>query len=82
MLGPTVEPSFISPTFLIGHPVLLSPLAKRRPDDPQRTERFEAYIGGFEMANAFSELNDPTDQYARFVAAGRDAAARPGHWGL
>jgi lysyl-tRNA synthetase, class II len=75
VLAATVEPGFISPTFLVGHPVLLSPLAKRRPDDPQRTERFEAYMGGFEMANAFSELNDPTDQYARFVAAGRDAAA-------
>ena len=75
VLGATVEPAFINPTFLVGHPVALSPLAKRRPDDPQRTERFEAYMAGFEMCNAFSELNDPTDQYARFVAAGRDAAA-------
>lgn len=75
VLGATVEPTFISPTFLVGHPVAISPLAKRRPDQPAITERFEAYIGGFEMCNAFSELNDPTDQHARFVAAGRDAAA-------
>lgn len=75
VLGATVEPTFISPTFLVGHPVAISPLAKRRPDVPSVTERFEAYMGGFEMCNAFSELNDPTDQYARFVAAGRDAAA-------
>jgi len=74
-LGEYVEPGFTSPTFLLGHPVALSPLAKRKSDNPLLTERFEAYMGGFEIANAFSELNDPIDQYARFLAAGRDAAA-------
>ena len=55
------------PIFLTGHPVEVSPLAKRNPEDPRITRRFEAYINGWEIANAFSELNDPIDQYERFA---------------
>ena len=55
------------PVFVVGHPVEISPLAKRDPADPRITRRFEAYINGWEVANAFSELNDPIDQYERFV---------------
>ncbi|MDR1571478.1 MAG: lysine--tRNA ligase [Clostridiales Family XIII bacterium] len=54
------------PVFVTGHPVEISPLAKRDPDDPRITRRFEAYINCWEIANAFSELNDPIDQYQRF----------------
>ena len=55
------------PIFLTGHPVEISPLAKRDPQDPRITRRFEAYINGWEIGNAFSELNDPIDQYERFA---------------
>ena len=55
------------PVFVTGHPVEISPLAKRDPKAPRITRRFEAYINGWEVANAFSELNDPIDQYERFV---------------
>lgn len=55
------------PVFVVGHPVEVSPLAKRDPHDPRITRRFEAYINGWEIANAFSELNDPIDQYNRFA---------------
>jgi len=54
------------PIFITGHPVDVSPLAKRDPKDPRITRRFEAYINTWEIANAFSELNDPIDQYNRF----------------
>mgnify|MGYP003612876049 CR=1 FL=1 len=54
------------PVFITGHPVEISPLAKRDPKDPRITRRFEAYVNGWEIANAFSELNDPIDQYERF----------------
>jgi lysyl-tRNA synthetase class 2 len=54
------------PVFVTGHPVEVSPLSKRDPEDPRITRRFEAYINGWEIANAFSELNDPIDQYQRF----------------
>lgn len=61
-------PGFLDgPVFVVGHPVEISPLAKRDPKDPRITRRFEAYINGWEVANAFSELNDPIDQYERFV---------------
>ena len=60
-------PGFMDgPIFVTGHPVEISPLAKRDPEDPRITRRFEAYINGWEIANAFSELNDPIDQYERF----------------
>ena len=60
------------PVFLTGHPVDVSPLSKRDPKDPRITRRFEAYINGWELSNAFSELNDPIDQYERFAEQQRE----------
>lgn len=67
-----IEPEMISPAFLVDYPVELSPLAKRRKDDPSMVYRFEAFAGGREIANAFSELNDPIDQRERFLAQLRE----------
>jgi lysyl-tRNA synthetase class 2 len=69
-----VEPALIQPTFITDYPVEISPLAKKKADDPTTVERFEYFIGGLEMGNAFTELNDPIDQRERFVAL-RDAVA-------
>ncbi len=66
-------PGFLDgPCFVCGHPVEVSPLAKKDPKDPRITRRFESYINGWEISNAFSELNDPIDQYERFEAQQRE----------
>ncbi len=75
LLKQFVRPRLIQPTFLIDYPVALSPLAKRKPEDPTHVERFQPYLGGGEIGNAFTELNDPLDQLARFQEQQRDRAA-------
>ena len=72
LLGDFLEPNLIQPTFLYDYPRAISPLAKSKPGDPQTVERFEGFIGGMELCNAFTELNDPIDQEARFLEMGRD----------
>ncbi len=67
MLGDFVEPNLIQPTFMYDYPRDISPLAKSKPGDPTIVERFEGFLGGMELLNAFTELNDPLDQEARFL---------------
>ena len=62
-----VEPNLIQPTFIIDFPKIISPLSKASPENPDIAERFELFINGMEVANGFSELNDPREQYERFV---------------
>jgi lysyl-tRNA synthetase class 2 len=69
-----VEDSLVQPTFVYDYPTEVSPLSKQRPDDPDTVERFELYAGGMEIANAFSELNDPAEQRRRFEAQLADRA--------
>jgi lysyl-tRNA synthetase class 2 len=75
LLSQAVEPTLIQPTILRDYPIELSPFAKRHPDEPEIVERFEAFAGGMEIANAFTELNDPDDQRARFAMLAADRAA-------
>jgi lysyl-tRNA synthetase, class II len=75
LLGEFLEPTLIQPTFLYDYPRDISPLAKSKPGDPLTVERFEGYVAGFELCNAFTELNDPLDQEQRFLEMGRDYAA-------
>ena len=75
LLTQGLEPTLIQPTILHDYPLELSPFAKRRPGEPDVVERFEAFAGGMEIANAFTELNDPDDQRARFAMAAADRAA-------
>jgi lysyl-tRNA synthetase class 2 len=70
LLSEYVEPTLIQPTFIFDYPRDISPLAKAAPGDPTTVERFEAYVAGFEIANAFTELNDPLEQELRFVEMG------------
>ncbi len=70
------EDKMIQPTFIMDHPIEISPLTKKKPDDPSKVERFELYINGWEMCNAYSELNDPIDQRERFAA--QDALSEQG----
>ena len=70
------EANLIQPTFIMDHPVDISPLTKRKPEKPDYVERFELFINGWEMCNAYSELNDPIDQRERFKL--QDAAAAAG----
>jgi lysyl-tRNA synthetase class 2 len=70
------EDKMIQPTFIMDHPIEISPLTKKKPSDPSKVERFELYINGWEMCNAYSELNDPIDQRERFAA--QDALAAGG----
>ncbi|HET6594245.1 MAG TPA: lysine--tRNA ligase [Anaerolineales bacterium] len=74
LLSEFLEPKLIQPTFLYNYPRDISPLAKSIPGDPLTVERFEAYAAGFELCNAFTELNDPLDQEQRFLEMGRDYA--------
>ena len=66
LLSAYVEPNLIQPTFVTDYPLDLTPLAKRKPDDPTLVERFEPFVAGMEIGNAYTELNDPIEQRQRF----------------
>jgi len=74
LLGNTLEPNLIQPTFLFDYPRDISPLAKSKEGNPQVVERFEGFVGGMELCNAFTELNDPLEQEERFLEMGREYA--------
>jgi len=71
LVGDLVEPNLVQPTFLYDYPREISPLAKSKPGNPEIVERFEGFVGGMELCNAFTELNDPIDQEQRFLEMGR-----------
>jgi lysyl-tRNA synthetase class 2 len=71
LISEFLEPNLIQPTFLYNYPRDISPLAKNVPGDPNTVERFEGFMAGFELCNAFTELNDPLEQEARFIEMGR-----------
>lgn len=73
LLGEYVEPTIVNPTFIHTFPLDISPLSKQQPDDPRMVERFEAFVVGMEIANAYSELNDPIIQRQRFLEQQKDA---------
>ncbi|MCO6449992.1 MAG: lysine--tRNA ligase [Caldilineales bacterium] len=75
LLSRFVEPKLIQPTFLVDYPRDVSPLAKMKPGDARTVERFEGFVGGMELCNAFTELNDPQDQLQRFLDQGRELDA-------
>lgn len=75
LLSEFLEPTLVQPTFLYDYPRDISPLAKSKPGNPLSVERFEGYVSGFELCNAFTELNDPLDQEQRFLEMGRDYEA-------
>ena len=75
LLGDFVEEHLWQPTFIVDYPRDISPLAKAKPGNPAVVERFEVYVAGFELCNAFTELNDPLDQEQRFIEMSRDYAA-------
>ncbi len=81
LLSTFVEPKLIQPTFIMDYPEEISPFAKKKPDNPRFVERFEPFAGALELGNAFTELNDPVDQYQRFMeqAAQRQAGDREAH---
>jgi lysyl-tRNA synthetase class 2 len=70
-----VEPFLFDPTIVYEYPTVVSPLSKQKPDDPEHVERFEFFAGGFELGNAFSELNDPVEQHKRFADQLKERAA-------
>ncbi len=78
LISTFVEPKIIQPTFLVDYPVEMSPLAKAKPDNDQMVERFEAFAGGMEIANAFTELNDPGEQRQRFFRQQQEHQAEDG----
>jgi lysyl-tRNA synthetase class 2 len=72
LISTYLEPKLIQPTFILDYPLSMSPLAKKKPGHERVVERFEAFAGGMEIANAFSELNDPIEQRQRFVTQQKD----------
>lgn len=75
LLSTFVEPNLVQPTFVTDYPEEISPFAKKKPENPRVVERFEAFVGGLELGNAFTELNDPEDQFMRFLEQQRARAA-------